>query len=149
MLIIFDPVFSEGTNILSNSLHLCEVGADVVIPQIDGNILHLPLFGLVIDDQLGIHNLKQHHEEGQYTRDLSPRAVISVYELALFGMKGVLACPVDMILQDEMEGSTNMLAVDLVSIQEAEVSVLVCVDGVNLHVGGLGEGGRFIAHRSY
>ena len=139
----------ERINIVSHILHLYEVGADIVLSRLDGQILHLPLFGSAINDQLGIHNLKQHHEEGQYTRDLPPRGVISVYELALFGMKGVLACPVDMILQDEMEGSTNMLEADLVSIQEAEVSVLVCVDGVNLHVGGLGEGGRFIAHKPY
>ena len=52
-----------------------------------------------------------------------------------------------MILQDELEGSAELSEADIVSIHEAEVCVLVRVDGVNLHVGGLGEGGRFVAHK--
>ena len=53
-----------------------------------------------------------------------------------------------MILQDEVEGSTELFEEDLVSIHEAEVSGLVQVDGVNLHVGGLREVGRFVAYKS-
>ena len=101
----------------------------------------------MINDQLGIHDLKCNHEEGQYTHDLPPRAVICVAELALLRLKGVVAFPVDMILQDEVEGSTELLEADLLSIDEAEVSGLVWVDGVNLRVGGLGEGGFFVAHK--
>ena len=63
-------------------------------------------------------------------------------------MKGVVACPGDIIIQYEVEGSTEMLEADLLSIHEAEVSGLVWVKVINLHVGGLGEGGRFVAHKT-
>ena len=79
----------------------------------------------MIDDQLGLHDLKRHHEEGQYTRDLPLRAVICVDELALLGMKGFVACSGDMILQYELEGSAELLEADLVSIYEGEISCLV------------------------
>ena len=46
-----------------------------------------------------------------------------------------------------MEGSTELSEADLLSIYEAEVSSIVRVDGVNLHVGGIGEGGRFVANK--
>ena len=46
-----------------------------------------------------------------------------------------------------MEGSTELLEADLVSIHEADVFGLVQVDGVNIHVRGLGEGGHFVTHK--
>ena len=98
---------------------------DFVRVQLNGQILHFPLLCLVIDDQLGLRDLKCHHEEGQATRDLSPRAVICVYELALLGLKGVVACPRDIILQDEVEGSTELSEANLLSIHKNEVSGLV------------------------
>ena len=62
MLIVLDPVLSEGINLFSRLLHLCEVGTDVVFARLYGLILNLPLFGSVINDQLGLHDLKRHHE---------------------------------------------------------------------------------------
>ena len=103
---------------------------------------------MLIDDLLGIHDLKRHHEEGQATRDMPPRAFICVYELALLGLKGVVDCPGDMILQDEVEGSTEMSVVDLVLIHKAKVPGLIQVDGVNINARGLGKGGRFVAHKT-
>ena len=44
-----------------------------------------------------------------------------------------------MILQDEVEGSTELLEANIVLILKTVVSGLVWVDGVNIHVGGLGE----------
>ena len=43
-------------------LHLLEVGADVVLTCLDGQILHFTLLGLVIDDQMGIHDFNRHNE---------------------------------------------------------------------------------------
>ena len=79
--------------------------------------------------------------------DLPPRAVICVYEIALLGLKGVVARTDELILQDEAEGSNEILEADNISIYEAEVSGLVQVDGINLNVIGLGEGGSFVAHK--
>ena len=62
-------------------------------------------------------------------------------------LKVVLSYPGDMILQDEVEGTNKLSEADLVFIQEAKVSGLVQFDGINLHVGGLGECGRFFAHK--
>ena len=89
--------------------------------------------------------MKHHHEEGQATRDLPPREVICVDEFALLRLKLVVACPGDMILQDIVECSTDLSEADLVSIHDSRVSGLVWVDGVNLRVGGLGEGGNCVA----
>ena len=63
-------------------------------------------------------------------------------------MKGVVACPGDTILQDEVKRSTELSESDLVLIYKAEVSGLIWVDGVNLRFRGLGEGGCFVAHKS-
>ena len=52
-----------------------------------------------------------------------------------------------MILQNEVEGPTELLETDLVLFHEAYVSGLVRVNGVNIHVGGLGEVGHFVAHK--
>ena len=101
----------------------------------------------MIYDQLGLHGLNRHDKKGKATHDMSPRAVICVDELALLRLKGVESCPGDTILQDEVEGSTELLEADLLLFHEAEVSGLVQVDGVDLHVGGLGEVGRFVAHK--
>ena len=97
---------------------------------------------------MGLHEFKSHHEEGQATRDMTPIAVICVGELTLIGLKVVVACLIYIVIQYEVEGSTEMLEANLVSIYEAEVSGLVWVNGINLHVRGLGEGGRFVAHKS-
>ena len=78
---------------------------------------------------------------------MPPIAFICVYEIAFIRMKGVISCLGDMIIQDEVEGSTELSEADLVSIHESEVSGLVRINGVNLHVGGFGEGGRFVAHK--
>ena len=128
-------------------LHLREVGANIVLARLNVYIFHFTLLGSVIGEQMGLHDLKCHHEEGQATRDLPLRAVIYVDELALLGLEGVVACPGDTILQNEVEGSTDLSEADLVSIHDAEVSGLIRVDGINLHVRGLGEGGRFVAHK--
>ena len=66
---------------------------DVVLARLDGQILFFPLLGLVIDDQMGLYDLKRHHEEGQSTRDLPPIAVICVDELAILRLKIVVAFP--------------------------------------------------------
>ena len=58
LLIVLDPILSEGINLVSNLLHICEIGADVVIERLYGQILYFTLLGLVIDEQLGLHNLK-------------------------------------------------------------------------------------------
>ena len=52
-----------------------------------------------------------------------------------------------MILQDEAEGPAELLEAYLVLIHEVKVSGLVRIDGVKLHVRGLGESGRFVAHK--
>ena len=101
----------------------------------------------MIDYQLRLHELKRYHEEGQVTRGMPPRAIICVDEIYILGLKGVVAYPVDMIIQDKVGGSTELSKADLVLIHEAEVSGLIWVDSVNIHVGGLGEGGRLVSHK--
>ena len=110
-------------------------------------VLHFNHLDSVIDDQLGLHDLKCHHEEDQATSDLPPISIICVDELALLGLKGVLSCPGDMIIQSEVEGPTELLDVDLVLIHEAKVYGLVWINDIKLHVRGLGEGGCFVAHK--
>ena len=102
----------------------------------------------MIYDQVGLHEFKSHHEESQATRDMTPIAVICVGELALLRLKVVVACLIDIVIKYEVEGSTEMLEANLVSIYEAEVSGLVWVNGINIHVRGLGEGGRIVAHKT-
>ena len=46
-----------------------------------------------------------------------------------------------------MKVTAKLLETNLVSIHEDEVTVLVQINGVELHVGVLGEGGHFIAHK--
>ena len=43
-----------------------------------------------------------------------------------------------------MKFPADLPETDIVSIHEAEVSGLIRIGGVELHVGGLGEGGRFV-----
>ena len=62
-------------------------------------------------------------------------------------MKGVVACPGYMILQYEVKVSTELSDLFLLSIHDAEYSGIVQVDGVNIHVVVLGEGGCFVAHK--
>ena len=52
-----------------------------------------------------------------------------------------------MVLQNEVKVPAGIPETDIVSIHEAEVSGLIRIGGVELHVGGLGEGGRFVAHK--
>ena len=120
-------------------MHLCEVSENVFLARLDGQVLHILLLGLVVDDQLRLHELKRYHEEGQVTRDMPPRAIICVDEIYILGLKGVVAYPVDMIIQDKVGGSTELSKADLVLIHEAKVSGLIWVDGINLHVGVFGE----------
>ena len=120
---------------------------NVIIPQLDGNIRHFTLLGSVVDDQLGLHALKCHHEEDQATRGLTPILIICVDERALLGMEGVLDCPGGMILQNEVEGPTDLPETNLVSIHVAQVSGLIWIYGIKLHVIGLSEGGSFVAHK--
>ena len=81
----------------------------------------------MIDEQLGLHDLNFHNEEGQATRDMTPRAVIYIYEIALLDLEGVVDCSEEMIIQNQVKGSTEMLDKDLVSIQEAKDLVRVDV----------------------
>ena len=103
MLIVIYPVLSEEINLISHILHIFEVGAKIVLKQLDVQILHSNHLGSVVNDHMGIHDLKCHHEEDQATRDLPPRAIIYVDELALIGLKIVVSCPGDIILQDEVD----------------------------------------------
>ena len=52
-----------------------------------------------------------------------------------------------MILQNEVEGPDVLPEVDLLSIHEAGVSGLICIDDIYLRVGVLGESGHFVAHK--
>ena len=78
LIVVIDDFLLEGINLVLNLLHLREVGANAILTQIDGQVLHLPLLGLVVDYQQGLHYLKCHHEEDQATRDFSPIAIICV-----------------------------------------------------------------------
>ena len=148
MLVILDPILLEGIHFVSHILHLCEVGANIILAQINGWVLHLPLLVLVVDDQLKLHDLKRHHTKDQATRDLTPGAIIFIDELTFLDMEVVMACPIYMVLQNEMKFPVKLLETNLLSIHEAEVTGLVWIDGVGLHASGLGEGGRFVAHKS-
>ena len=46
-----------------------------------------------------------------------------------------------------MKGPDKMPETDLLLIHGADVTCLARIDGVKLHAGGLGEGGRFVAHK--
>ena len=52
-----------------------------------------------------------------------------------------------MILKNELEGSTELLEAYLVLIQKANFADLVWINGVNIHVGVIGGGGRFVSHK--
>ena len=54
-------MLSEGINLVLHLLYLREVGADVVLVRLDGQILHFPFLVSVIDEQLGLNDLKCHH----------------------------------------------------------------------------------------
>ena len=101
------PLFLEGINLVSHLLHLHEVGADVILARFDGQVLHFTVLGSVVDDQLGLHDLKCHHEDYQATRDLPPRLIICVNELDLIELEGVVAFIGGMIIQNELEGPAS------------------------------------------
>ena len=52
-----------------------------------------------------------------------------------------------MALQNQMKVPTNLPETNIVSVHEAEVTGLVRIDVVELHIGGLVEGGHFVAHK--
>ena len=79
MLVVLDPILSEGINSVLHILHIREVGVNVIHRRLDIQVLHFPLLSLVVDYQLGMHDLKCHQEEDQYTRYFSPKAIICVY----------------------------------------------------------------------
>ena len=81
-------------------MHLREVGVNVILALINGQVLHLPLVGLVADDHLGLHELKYHYEKDQATRDLPTGSITCTDEIALLGMEVVVAYPRDMVLQN-------------------------------------------------
>ena len=58
MLVILDPVILEEIDFVLHLLHLLEVGANVIFARLDGQVLHLPLLGSVVDDHLVLHELK-------------------------------------------------------------------------------------------
>ena len=101
----------------------------------------------MVHDHLGINYLKRHHKKDQATRDLPPVAIICIYELSLLGMEVVVSCTRYMVLYNEMKGPAKLPETICVSIHEAKVTSLVWIDGVELHVVGLGEGGRFMAQK--
>ena len=71
--------FWRESKIISHLLHLCEVGRIIILSRLDGQDLHLSLLGLVVNEKLGIHDMKFHHEKDQATRDLQPGAIICIY----------------------------------------------------------------------
>ena len=62
-------------------------------------------------------------------------------------MEGVLACPRDIVLYNEMKIPVKLPETNIVSIHESKVTGLVWINGIELHVGVLGEDGRFVAHK--
>ena len=147
MLVILDPVILEEIDFVLHLLHLLEVGANVIFARLDGQVLHLPLLGSVVDDHLRLHDRKRHHKKDQATRDLPPRSIICIDELALLGMEEFLACTRDTVLQNEVKAPNKLPETNIVSIHEVEVTSLVQINSVELHVSGLGEGGIFVAHK--
>ena len=73
--------------------------------------------------------------------------IICIYELDIIRMEGVVDCPRDMVLQNEMKYPSELPEKNIVSIQKAKVTGLIRIDGVEIHVGGHGEGGRFFPIR--
>ena len=59
----------------------------------------------------------------------------------------LVLCPSVRARSGEVGGYTELSEADIVSIDKAEVYGLVWFNGINLHVGGLGEWGRFVAHK--
>ena len=110
---------------------------NVILARINGQVLHLPLLGSVVDDQRRLHEPMCHHKKGQATRDLPPGVIICIYELALIGLERVLDYPRDMVLHIEMKGHANLTEKNLVLIHKAEVNGLVWIDGFELNVIGI------------
>ena len=137
----------EGIDFIFHLLHIHEVGENIILARINVQVLYLPLLELVVDEQLWIHDLKCHHEKNQATHDLPPGAIICIDELYIIGMEGVVACTRYMVLQNETKFPTELLETNLVSIRKAKVTGLVRINGVDLHVGGSGEVGNFVAHK--
>ena len=63
LLVVLYAILLERIDFISHILNLYEVGAKIVLSQIDGQVLHVTLFGSAVDDQLGLHDLKFHHEK--------------------------------------------------------------------------------------
>ena len=60
-------------------LHLFEVGANVILSRLDGQVLYLTLLGFVADDQLRLYEPNCHNKKDQATRDLPTGAIICLY----------------------------------------------------------------------
>ena len=73
---------------------------NVILAQINGQVLPLPFLGLVVDDQLRLHDLKRHHKKYQTTRDLPPGLIICLNELYILGPEQVVFYPKYMYLQN-------------------------------------------------
>ena len=47
-----------------------------------------------------------------------------------------------------MKGPAKLTETNILQIHEAEVTGVIQIDGVEIHVGGIGEGGCFVAHKT-
>ena len=60
---MLDAVLLKRIDFILHILNLYEVDANIILAKIDGQVLHVPLFGSVVDDQLGLHDLNCHREK--------------------------------------------------------------------------------------
>ena len=67
----------------------------------------------------------------------------------IVGLKGGVSGYFHMIFEDEVDGAAEMMNLYLVLVGEAEIPRYICVDSLDLHVCGCGEGGRFIPHEPF
>ena len=87
MLLLLDPVLKEGIDLVLHILHLCELGAKIILARLDCQVIHLPLLVLVVDDHLRLHYLKCHAKKDQATHDYHPEQSSVYMNLLLLDWK--------------------------------------------------------------
>ena len=147
--VIGRDVLEDGVDLDFLLLHCCQVRTNIVLTCFMNKIFKLSLFSLVINHDLWL-NYVQHHLEKDDTTFYAPISnFISIHELLIVGLKGGVAGSFHVIFDDEVGGAAELLKLNLVLVDKAEVSRYIWVNGMDLHVHVCDKVGPLFLHKPF
>ena len=142
-------VLADGVSLDFLLLYCRQVCTDVFLKIFGSKVFKLSFFILVINHDLWLDYVKWHIENDDTACYAPISNSISIHELLIVGLKGGVSGYFHMIFEDEVDGAAEMMNLYLVLVGEAEIPRYICVDSLDIHVCGCGEGGRFIPHEPF